>query len=311
MTRYCVPPFWTLSYPLCFFALFVIAGGVVLQHPSSLRAAEGTDVTLHCDISDVTGKCMSVWWLLVRPTARLMHYDTTNRTSTIPGSPETADQDCLLHIRKVSRSDTGTYYCAIRDSRMVYYGNGTTVIVTDLPTKDITMWIMGPVLHPPDPSAPVSLMCLALGVDPSQCKVYWEVEGKVESPWLPKDKVLVSDSIKAQLSMSGQSWAQGTPVTCVLETASGLRLNRTVSSTGRGTSRFCIYLTVAVAGVFFLIFILTVITVCVSWQGYSNRRRTYHPGDHTGPKQSSQGLTGVQYASLRFAGGRREAVSLF
>ncbi|XP_036395578.1 M1-specific T cell receptor beta chain-like isoform X2 [Megalops cyprinoides] len=308
MTRYCVPRLWTLSYPPCFFALFVI-GGVVLQHPPSLRAAEGTNVTLHCDISDVTGQCISVWWLLVQPMGRLTHYDTINKTSTIPGNSETADQDCPLHIHSVSQSDMGTYYCAIRDSRMVYYGNGTTVIVTDLPTKDITMWIMGPVLHPPDPSAPVSLMCLVLGVDPSQCKVYWEVEGKVESPWLPEDKVLVSDSVKTQLSMPGQSWAEGTPVTCVLETASGLHLNRTISSTGKGTHSFCIYLTVAVAGMFSLIFILTVITVCVSWQGYSNRMRTYHPGDHTGAKQLSQGLGGVQYASLRFADGRRGAVS--
>ncbi|KAJ8398480.1 hypothetical protein AAFF_G00427350 [Aldrovandia affinis] len=302
-----------LSRLIWFFALVAIAAGVVLQDPPSLQVAVGTSVDLHCDISGVTGRCTSLSWLLVQPETGLTFYGNPNKTTiTVPGTSETADKACILRIPSTKLSDSGTFYCVVSDTRMAYHGNGTTLVVSD-----ITMDILVPVpLDPLSQSAPVSLMCLVSGVDPSRARVHWEVEGEDMEYELPQSNVLASDSIRTRLSVPGLSWARGASVTCVLETDKGLNLNRTISRTvnvslsGSGTPNQCIYLVAAVGGVYFLIFITTVFTMCVIWH---NRRKS-HPRPHAGINQSrqpQQGLERVQYASLRFGGRRREAVSHF
>ncbi|KAI1885988.1 hypothetical protein AGOR_G00209420 [Albula goreensis] len=303
---------WTLPPLTGFFALVAIAEGVVFQHPSSLRVPAGKGVTLHCDISGVTGRCAFVWWLLVQPDTGLTIYRNPN-IITIPGNTRTADRACLLHIPSTNRSDTGTYYCAVSDSRMSYYGNGTTLIVTERAVTDITMDILVPVPQLLDQSDPVTLLCLVSGVDPSKAKVHWEVEGKVRRTELPQANALASDAIRTRLSVPSQSWARGVPVTCVLETDKGLSLNKTISRAGIGTFSQCVYLVAAVGGVSFLIFIATIITVCVILLKGNHRMKESLPR-HTAmnwSRQPQQDLEQVQYTSLRFEGRRREAVSHF
>ncbi|KAG5856493.1 immunoglobulin alpha-2 heavy chain-like [Anguilla rostrata] len=303
-----------LSLLIWFIALIANAGAVVLQNPLSLRVAVGTSVKLHCDISGAMGRCAFVWWLLVQPRTGLTIYRNTNaKVITVTGNSETADKACILIIPSTKTSDTGTYYCAVSDSRTVHYGNGTTLVVTERVVKDITMEILVPGTQPLDPSAPVTVMCVVSGVDPSKARVHWQVEGKVEHAELPPANALASDSVRTWLSVPGPSWASGAPVTCVLETAKGLNLNRTVSRTGIWTLNPCMYLLAAMGGASFLVLVTSVLTVCVIWQKRSRLTKS-HPRSKSGINWSrppQQVLEQVQYTSLRFGGTRREAVSHF
>ncbi|KAJ8354673.1 hypothetical protein SKAU_G00222400 [Synaphobranchus kaupii] len=216
------------------------------------------------------GRCAFVWWLLVQPKTGLIIYRNTNaKVITVTGSSETADKACILIIPSTRISDTGTYYCAVSDSRTAYYGNGTTLVVTERGVKDITMEILVPGTQPLEPSAPVTVVCLVSGVDPSKSRVHWEVEGKVKNTELPQAHALASDTLRTWLSVPGHSWARGVPVTCVLETAKGLNLNRTISRTGIWTPNPCIYLLAAMGGASFLVLVTSVLTVCVVWQKHN------------------------------------------
>lgn len=101
-------------------------------------------------------------------------------------------------------------------------------------TSDVTLEVLVPVDWQEAPSSPVPLLCLVSGLDLSQARVYWEVEGKIQSSErLPEVLSEKPASVRVQISVPGHTWAKGEKMTCVMASTSGVKMNKTVSRMGK------------------------------------------------------------------------------
>lgn len=107
--------------------------------------------------------------------------------------------------------------------------------LTELVHSDPSMDVLVPMERQGDPSSTVSLLCLISGVEPSQTRVYWEVEQNFQSPEFIIEVLSGGRTdIRVQVSVPGHSWARDAEVTCVLESYGGLRMKKSVSRMGKG-----------------------------------------------------------------------------
>ncbi|KAL0984888.1 hypothetical protein UPYG_G00149980 [Umbra pygmaea] len=277
-----------------FLALLIFAGAVVYQYPESLTVTQGTNVSFQCDISELLGECTYVVWWHVGPLRKLTLWPQETYRS------HTRKSVCLLNIPNANLTSVGTFYCAMINGAMLHIGNGSVLTISESFTAEPSLEVLVPTDLQGEWSSSVPLLCLVSGLDPSQATVYWEVEGNVQSSErLPDVLSEKAGSVRVQLSVPGHTWAEGAKVTCCLETSGGVRMNKTVSRTEMESSGPWVVLSISLGSMCMVLSIgLIIVTVYVC-------RLTHNPGmkkyEHN--KDRAQGVTEVQYASLKFGAG--------
>ncbi|XP_020353038.1 uncharacterized protein LOC109901450 isoform X2 [Oncorhynchus kisutch] len=243
------------------------------------------------------GECSYIVWVQVGPMRKL----TLWPQKTYSVHTNTA---CLLNIINANRTSVGIFYCALLNGAMLNMGNGSVLEVSDPITSEATLEVLVPVDWQEAPSSPVPLLCLVSGLDPSQARVYWEVEGKVQSSErLPEVQSEKPATVRVQLSVPGHTWAEGEEITCVMESTSGVKMNKTVSRMGMERSRQGMFLAISLGGMCILLSIVViVITLYVCRLKHDPRKKRFQAYEHN--QDGAQGLTEVQYASLKFGAGR-------
>ncbi|KAJ7998242.1 hypothetical protein DPEC_G00220570 [Dallia pectoralis] len=281
-----------------FLAHLIISGTVVYQYPETLTVTEGTNVTFQCDISEMLGECTYIVWMQLGPTKKLTLWP--QETYSI----HTRRTICLLNILNADKRSEGTFYCAMLNGAMFILGNGSVLTISETLNPYPYLEVLVPVDWHGGPSSLVPLLCLVSGIDPSQARVYWEVEGNFQSSErLPEIWSEKPASVRVQLLVPSHTWAEGSEVTCFLESNHGVKMNKTVRRTEM-TSRPLVFLALSLASVCILLsMVLIIITLYVFKLRQKPRIKKLYPCEYN--KDRSEGLTEVQYASLKF-GARRQ-----
>nr|XP_015192143.1 PREDICTED: uncharacterized protein LOC107075457 isoform X2 [Lepisosteus oculatus] len=207
-------------------------GPVVFQYPRLVRVEEGGVAALACDVTGMSGGCYTVWWLQVRSGGALRPYP--NKDGEARSRDGRGGAVCFLNITGAASSDSGTFYCAFSSGELVYFGNGSSLIVTGRPPAPLSMAVLAPPGPEPPPAAPALLLCLVFGADPERVRLYWRVSGRIEPgftepPAFPdRGKDGAPGSVKNLLTVPAQTWRSGVPITCVVETGSGSNMSKTV-----------------------------------------------------------------------------------
>ncbi|XP_041099048.1 immunoglobulin kappa light chain-like isoform X2 [Polyodon spathula] len=219
-----------ISLSLVFLTYGALQVSAVFQYPPVVRAEVGSTVHFTCDIGDLTGHCYSVLWLKVQP-SRVPALAVYSNIS--PGGSRGSEADaptkkrCSLTLTSVQVNDSGTYYCGFSSQIMVYYGNGTRLLVKS--SEAISIVISSPSDDEVQSSGSVTLVCLVFGVS-EQARVHWDIAGGVRHGLTDSDST--PDFIRNQITIQGEVWMSGTVCTCVVETESGRNVSRSVSKTG-------------------------------------------------------------------------------
>ncbi|KAJ8335220.1 hypothetical protein SKAU_G00408590 [Synaphobranchus kaupii] len=184
---------------------------VVVQSPELVKVEDGGSVRLQCSTNVVGTYCYRVIWTRI---------DSRTKKLIFLQNIDTGGQkkDCFFGINSATLDDSGTYYCSVVLGTMIYFGNGSTVIVTqgnrtEPPPVDI--------LWPRSIQPIIPLLCVVSGVAPSQVRVFWVIDGEedsglIQSLWT-KDSDEIVESTQNQVLVRADEWERGVVCTCVVE----------------------------------------------------------------------------------------------
>ncbi|KAG7457931.1 hypothetical protein MATL_G00232550 [Megalops atlanticus] len=103
----------------------------VPQFPEFAKVQVGDTISLQCDLKGLTTYCYTIAWMKIHPRTRKMEVCKNSYTDSKPGT-EAGSQICHFSLQNAKVEDSGTYYCSAVHGQIIYTGNGSTVIVTDL-----------------------------------------------------------------------------------------------------------------------------------------------------------------------------------
>ncbi|KAK6471437.1 immunoglobulin kappa light chain-like [Huso huso] len=300
----------TLRIPL--FLVFLTHGALrvspVFQYPPVVRAEVGSTVHFTCDIGDLTGHCYSVLWLKVQPSrapALAVYSNISPDGSHGSEADAPTKKSCSLTLTRVQVNDSGTFYCGFSSHIMVYYGNGTRLIVKS--PEDVSIVISSPSEDEVQSSGSVTLVCLVFGVA-EEARVHWNILGSVRHGLT--DSGSSPDFIRNQITIPGEVWSSGTVCTCVVETESGRNRSKSVSKTGFPAASIALLYGNVIVVSLLLIAVLVVAAMCFCRRNTSSGNK--NENRQSGARHSNKSKLGelereeVQYASLEFnARGRK------
>ncbi|KAM9434924.1 uncharacterized protein Hap1MRO34_002662 [Clarias gariepinus] len=171
---------------------------------------------------------------------------------------EKKEKLCKGFIYNTNTTDSGTYYCSVKQSFIAYTGNGSTVIITERsPRPNITVYVPNVSVGPS-----VSLQCVVMGVVPSEVSVSWvidesEMTGWTESGWTHTNALAV-DYTRAYISVPSKNWTEAQNVECVVE-VDGRRFSKSAKT---GSSQTCLLFLFFGVGLTFIT-LITIIVLCV------------------------------------------------
>ncbi|KAJ8386507.1 hypothetical protein AAFF_G00169770 [Aldrovandia affinis] len=188
----------------------------VSQFPELVEVEAGGTGRLHCDVDEISPTyCYTVVWTRISLRTRKM--STCKFIST---EHATLQNVCSINIENATVDDSGTYYCSVIHGKMIFTGNGSTLIVrkerkTAPPPIEI-LWSSDNIHR-----SFVPLMCLLIDVVPQQARVFWLVDGEEKSGltgsiWT-KDGDAVIESTQNQVLVPAEVWERGASCTCVVE----------------------------------------------------------------------------------------------
>ncbi|XP_015216599.1 uncharacterized protein [Lepisosteus oculatus] len=246
--------------------LLQTADTVIHQYPPLVRGDIGSNISLTCLIEDMTGYCFSVVWfkLELKRSPHLIPFNAYVRGSDV-STGEPVDKTCVLTLIIREENDSGTFFCAYVRGSSVYIGNGSTVVVRNVTAgvvKPMSIVTITPDNRVPSENNTAELVCVVFRALSDQLRVHWVIAGQVRqgmkaSGAMPSGEV-APNIISNRIIIEERAWKDGTPFTCVVETETGQRFNKTVSKKGG------IQLTLTLLRVLeILLFFLAVsITVC-------------------------------------------------
>ncbi|XP_066577757.1 uncharacterized protein LOC136767712 [Amia ocellicauda] len=282
------------------------------QYPPSVVAEVGSNVTLQCDIGEVTGYCFTVAWLKLDTKNQKLKVDHNSQSSST-ASDTPRGMTCPFFIKNATVAHSGTYYCSFVLGQQIYIGNGSSVIITEKLTKHLSIEI----LSPSDIDQPyVPLLCLVFGIIPSKAHVYWLIldkvySGQTDTSW-ESEKESASQFTRNQILIPANFWTSGVPCTCVVETVTGKNISKIVHYGGsKGMCLSLLYGTLATTVVTIILALLFIIFICrgrrkdldVKERGDVTTTAVYRNRSSGQPGKSArceikQSTTEVQYASL-------------
>ncbi|XP_066536139.1 immunoglobulin lambda-1 light chain-like [Hoplias malabaricus] len=125
-----------------------------------------------------------------------------------------------LNINGIEAEDEAVYYCGTYDAHKFWFGQGTSVLISDRPASPPQLTLLAPPASVPS-GAEVSVVCVAWGFVPDDVTVSWAEDGStVTGPEVQtgrsqrqSDNTFTQTSV---LKLNAGRWSTGRTFTCSL-----------------------------------------------------------------------------------------------
>ncbi|XP_065276493.1 immunoglobulin kappa light chain-like [Emys orbicularis] len=120
-----------------------------------------------------------------------------------------------LEISNIQKTDSGIYYCAVRITSYLIFGNGSTLIVGDSYTNSSWVMLLVPFPHGSQVTGTANLACVIQGVS-SPVHVSWSVSGELQEQGLTRSLKAKDGSLTLinHISVPRDTWTSGKNFTC-------------------------------------------------------------------------------------------------
>ncbi|XP_043357738.1 immunoglobulin kappa light chain-like [Dermochelys coriacea] len=297
------------------FAKYLILSSLVLgvqlflYQTQRIQFVEVNDTAkIHCSSTENLEGGSSILWYLRRegetPTCIKSCLDDQN-VSKFACKHET--HGSTLEISNVQKTDTGIYYCAVRITSYLLFGNGSTLIVGDSFTNSSWVMLLVPFPHGSEVTGTANLACVIHGVS-SPVHVSWSVSGELQEQGLTRSLKAKDGSLTLinHISVPMDTWTSGKNFTCEVKfNSSGNTVKKSTrypaeSKTAHTSSCLPSIVSLAVLSALMLLMVsLSLIwTLCPSRPGFQPR--------NSAPPASQENQGGILYAHLDFDSRNRD-----
>ncbi|CAM5175622.1 unnamed protein product, partial [Eretmochelys imbricata] len=198
----------------------VLGVQLFLHQTQRIQFVEVGDTTkIHCSSTENLEGESNMFWYLRRegekPTCIKRCLDDQN-VSKFACKHET--HSSTLEISNVQKTETGIYYCAVRITSYLLFGNGTTLIVGDSYTKSSWVMLLVPFPHGSQVTGTANLACVIHGVS-SPVHVSWSVSGELQEHGLTHSLKAKDGSLTLinHISIPMDTWTSGKNFTCEIK----------------------------------------------------------------------------------------------
>ncbi|XP_034612662.1 immunoglobulin kappa light chain-like isoform X2 [Trachemys scripta elegans] len=219
------------------FAKYLIFSSMVLGAQLSLYPTQqflfvGISATAKIPCSSkekLEGGGISVYWYRRRegegPTCIKKCLNDQN-VSKFACKPET--HGMTLEIYNVQQNESGDYYCAVKTSSYLIFGNGSTLIVGDSYTTSSWVLLLVPSPHGLISTGMVDLACIVHGVS-NPVQIFWNISGDRQEQALMRSLKAKDGSLMliSHISIPKDTWTNVKIFTCEVKfNSSGSRVKK-------------------------------------------------------------------------------------
>ncbi|KAG6929293.1 immunoglobulin kappa light chain-like [Chelydra serpentina] len=263
---------------------------------------------IHCSFKENLEGGNRIFWYLRRegetPTCVKSCLDDQN-VSKFVCKPER--HSSTLEISNIQKTESGIYYCAVRITSYLIFGNGSTLIVGDSYTDSSWVMLLVPFPHGRQVTGTANLACVIQGVS-SPVHVSWSVSGELQEQGLTRSLKAKDGSLTLinHISVPIDTWTSGKNFTCEVKfNSSGTSVKKSTrypAATSTAHASHCLPSIVSLA-VLSALMLLTVSlsliwTLCPSRLGFQPRI--------SAPPASQENQGGILYAHLDFDSRNRD-----
>ncbi|CAM4695884.1 unnamed protein product [Caretta caretta] len=209
--------------------------------------------------------------------------------------PET--RGMTLEIYNVQQKESGDYYCAVKSSSYLIFGNGSTLIVGDSYTTSSWVLLLAPSLPGLISTGMADLACIVHGVS-NPVQISWNISGDRQDQALMRSQKAKDGSLMfiSHLSIPKDTWTSAKILTCEVKFNSS---GNSVKKSARYIERFdngCFQYAVPLAVGGTLVLLMVSLSLgwicCPSTQGFQARR--------SAPPTLEEHQDGIVYCQLDF-----------
>ncbi|XP_077697744.1 immunoglobulin kappa light chain-like [Eretmochelys imbricata] len=299
------------SFIKMIFAKYLILSSLVLgvqlflYQTQRIQSVEVSDTAkIHCSSTENLEGGSSILWYLRRegetPTCIKSCLDDQN-VSKFACKHET--HSSTLEISNVQKTETGIYYCAVRITSYLLFGNGTTLIVGDSFTNTSWVMLLVPFPHGSQVTGTANLACVIHGVS-SPVHVSWSVSGELQEQGLTHSLKAKDGSLTLinHISVPMDTWTSGKNFTCEIKFNSSDNIVKKSTRYPAAHASSCLPSIVSLAVLSTLMLLMVSLsliwTLCPSRLGFQPRS--------SAPPASQENQGGILYAHLDFDSRNRD-----
>nr|7UIJ_A Chain A, Monoclonal B5 Fab Heavy Chain [Mus musculus]7UIJ_H Chain H, Monoclonal B5 Fab Heavy Chain [Mus musculus] len=216
---------------------------VQLEESGPEQKKPGETVMMSCKASGYTFTDHSMHWVKQAPGKGLKWMGWINTETGEPTcaddfkgrfalSLETSSRTAFLQINNLKNEDTAIYFCIGRWGYYVYWGQGTTLVVSSAKTTAPSVYPLAPVCGDTTGSS-VTLGCLVKGYFPEPVTLTWN-SGSLSSGVHTFPAVLQSDlyTLSSSVTVTSSTWPSQS-ITCnVAHPASSTKVDKKIEPRG-------------------------------------------------------------------------------
>ncbi|XP_026512026.1 immunoglobulin kappa light chain-like [Terrapene carolina triunguis] len=185
--------------------------------------------------------------------------------------PET--HGMTLEIYNVQQNESGDYYCAVKTSSYLIFGNGSTLIVGDSYTTGSWVLLLAPSLPGLISTGTVDLACIIHGVS-NPVQISWNISGDWQEQALMRSLKAKDGSLMliSHISIPKDAWTSAKILTCEVKfNSSGTSVKKSARYIERfdnGCFQYAVPLAVGGALVLLMVSLSLVWICCPSTRGF-------------------------------------------
>ncbi|XP_043935112.1 immunoglobulin kappa light chain-like [Protopterus annectens] len=211
----------------------------VIQNPDKQIQPTGSTTRLNCSVGNIFMKMTIAYWYKQGQDGRWNFLCTAFNGSKVEGryfgGVKGHGNYFYLQIEYAEMNDSGIYFCAVKHVNRFFFGNGSTLIISDDVAGSPSLLILAPTEQETNSDHTVTLICLVADTLPQWSPIQWNISGEVikaleDAGTFDKDGFF---SIRSQVSIPLQTWNSPATFFCQVTSIHVEELkNKTVMDTG-------------------------------------------------------------------------------